>query len=371
MFLSESITQAERRVYDRPFNLTDGHLIAQMNNDMMVAVERFPEIYNRATRCVQDELELSFVREFASVNGQRPEDLKNVQFCSSASSAIEIVANVLRVEDIKVHLIEPCFDNIADILRRNSVQVEPVSEGEVLKLATELYQNGDQTGEEKALFLVLPNNPTGWSLSEKEFRYVSRQCAESGSPLIVDFSFRPYSDMCAWDQYTILNEEGVEYLAIEDTGKTWPTRELKIGLIVSSSLFRGTVDRIHSDFVLKLSPVLVKLLTEIIRRGGFEWIDTLRNMIAENRGVVRKRFREMGLVSDSYGKVPVEWMRSKNRSGVGVARSCMRGGVNLLPGDRFFWSRDSVSKHIRISLARETKMIESAMDRLSGTASGD
>src|SRR6185437_15470933 len=95
----------------------------------------------------------------------------------------------------------PTFDNIPDLMRAQNVRLVPVNEVDALDPDVWEYHNLE------ALFLVLPNNPTGWNLSARQLQALACDAASRQLLLVIDFSFR-YFDLNAPDAYQILADAG-------------------------------------------------------------------------------------------------------------------------------------------------------------------
>ncbi|MEC4819671.1 MAG: aminotransferase class I/II-fold pyridoxal phosphate-dependent enzyme, partial [Scytonema sp. PMC 1069.18] len=224
------LTDYEASSLSRIYNFTDGH--ARYN---------YPESQNRISDLLlstdlstldhrQQALEHNFFKNFFSLGSQSPH-FETTLFCPSASTSIEIIANYLRLQKFSVALIEPVFDNLADILKRHSIPLLPLDETSFGEMSPYDVVKNTKTN---AIFLAIPNNPTGHIFTDTEFEQIVEACKVTGKILIVDFCFRFFAPtMFNWDQYEILDNSGIDYLAIEDTGKTWPTFELKVSTLTT------------------------------------------------------------------------------------------------------------------------------------------
>jgi hypothetical protein len=98
-------------------------------------------------------------------------------------------------------------------------------------------------------------------------------------------------DLRSWDQYAVLRESGVSFIAIEDTGKVLPLRDLKIGTCICSADLYEDCARLHNDLLLNVSPFILKLNTEVLRLVGEHGIDRLLATVETNRKIVRDSLR--------------------------------------------------------------------------------
>src|SRR5262249_15179804 len=75
----------------------------------------------------------------------------------------------------------------------------------------------------------------------------------------------------------------------EDTGKTWPTSEIKAPFFAVSRS-RGLFDRIYdiyTDFLLHVSPVGIKLAHEFIRLSQLDELASIHEVVPVNRETLR------------------------------------------------------------------------------------
>ena len=210
-----------------------------------------------------------------------------------------------------------------------------------------------------AVFLVLPNNPTGTELSETEFSGLLEVCAKHRILLVLDASFRFYSFLNTWNQARLLRDAGISFLVIEDTGKTWALCDLKASPLWCSNDLAGQVARITEDMLLNVSPFTLTLLTHAILTQ-----DTL-GAIGNNRMVLREHL-PADFPPVTIGSLSVEWVRTPERVTSSQVYSRLdEMGVAVLPGRQFFWNGDTQGeRHFRIALHRGPHYFQEAAARL-------
>lgn len=363
---SLKLTEYELKAWHEEFNFTDGHARYYSNQQVYNVIQNLAS--SNDFSLLQDEVEYKFHKAFFGFTKQLSLDCSHILYNSSASLSIEIAANYLRVNKHRVALIEPTFDNISDILKRHNVQLVPIAESSLNDTLNinELYKSG---GGFSALFLVLPNNPTGFVLDKSSFTRLIEFCVSKQILVVLDFSFRFYSiDMYLWDAYKILIESGVSYITIEDTGKTWPSLELKVSpLVVSASIFEE-IKSIYADLFICISPFNLVLLNYLITNCSSIDSETgILSIASRNRTRLRAAIIEFPLYPITLGNMPVEWIRlGSNLVDTEVERFCRSYGIHFLPGHNFFWSRPSnVTDFIRFALMRDESMFTRGMEKLS------
>lgn len=355
-------TEYERLSLDSEFNLSDGHSRLRLLPSQEAIIDRFPELFRGASVRNQTELEHQLIESFFILAGARDSYPADRCFLSySASSAIAMLASYCRRSHKSVALVEPTFDSIASILRREDIPLEVISE-------TSLYQDDVATllGSISAdvIWLVLPNNPTSRYLEQSRFIEVVRFCADHKKMLVFDYCFRFFcQNMLEWSQYEILEQSGVTYAAIEDTGKTWSTLDIKVGMLVCSDDISMDVYNMHSDLLLNVSPFHLQVLTEFIRdttRIG------LKASILDHAALNRRNLRA-GLagsvlepaLAERNGALAREWIHiNATFTGEDLWKALRERGVHVLPGSNFYWNDPQQGLHfVRVPLTRDPDLI--------------
>jgi aspartate/methionine/tyrosine aminotransferase len=288
--------------------------------------------------------------------------------CFTASMACEIVANYLRLNRLTLSLIEPCFDNLADIFHRHQIPMRPIPDA-FLEAPRDMFEHALWTIDSDAICLVTPNNPTGMTLTEGNLRRLLAFCKERNKLLILDHCFRAYLPRHrVHDQYQLALEAGVDIVMVEDTGKTWPTSEIKAPFFAVSRA-RGLFDRIcdiYTDFLLHVSPVGIKLIHEFIRLSRRDDMASIHEVVSVNRRALYDSLEGTFLTPCERPFASVAWLRIDHPlNGLELKHILDEHGVFVLPGDHFFWhDRCQGEQFIRVALARDTDMFREAATKL-------
>jgi aspartate/methionine/tyrosine aminotransferase len=365
-------TTYERRSLDVGLNLSDAHSRQPLTASQQRIVERFPALFAEACRRTQFDLEEDFIDEFlALANQSRRYPYERYLLSYSASSAVTMLASYCVRLRKAVALIEPVFDNISSILRREGVILEVLPEelltrddpsADLSKLASDLIWIGS------------PNNPTGSYLDRRQFGRLVEFCATRGKTLVVDCCFRFFCrDMRSWDQYELLKSSGVSFVMIEDTGKTWATAEMKVGMVVCSDDVYPEMYRLHDDLLQCVSPFHLVVLTEFLRdtqASGFE--ATVLHYIGINRELVQRECSSAVLepINPVERGATVEWIQIHAPfSGEDLWKALAAVGVYILPGSNFYWHVPSKGQRfVRIALARDPAIVSQAVPMIKRVA---
>jgi aspartate/methionine/tyrosine aminotransferase len=376
--LSEDVhdlTQHEIQALKMRHNLADAHTHQSQSADQRAIVSRLPELWYEAEDKTQAEFEQRFLDAFFRLHGQPTARAKNKTMLSYAASISTVVAAMyLARERMSVTLIEPCFDNLHDVLSNMGVPLYPIHEDAFARVDA-IYDNLRRQVKTDALFLVDPNNPTGSSLlqhGKEGFAEVIRYCRDHRKLLLIDFCFAAFTlygpGPSRFDIYEMLEESGITYLAIEDTGKTWPVQDAKCAMLTPSDDIQRAVYDLHTSVLLNVSPFVLNMLTEYVEASIKDEMHSVRSLLAINREVARKTLEGTVLTYlEPVCPVSVAWFRIDHPTltATELQQLGADNDVYILPGKFFLWSEPSVGdKYIRLALARDPEVFASAMDRL-------
>lgn len=369
------LTQHEILGLTQPFNLSDAHTHQRQSSGQHAIVERLPSLWYAAEDSLQVECEREFIDAFFRLQRQPTALVANRTLLSYAASISTLVVGMfLRKHRLSTTLVEPCFDNLHDVLRNVGVTVLPIDESELADPEV-IYDNLERVVRTDALFLVDPNNPTGASLlrhGRRGFEEVVRFCRDHGKILLLDFSFAPFAladpAVGRIDVYELLEDAGVTYMAIEDTGKTWPVQDAKCALLTASRDIWEDVYNLHTSVLLNVSPFVLKMLTAYMEDSLADGMASVRDVLDTNRERAVKALAGSVLryVEPAVG-VSVAWFRIEHPRlwATKLHRELVGHDVSILPGTGFYWSEPSRGEdHVRLALAREPEMFAEAMERL-------
>jgi aspartate/methionine/tyrosine aminotransferase len=369
------LTQYEIEALATEFNLADAHTHQRQSVSQREIVADLPAIWYEAERGWQATYERKFIDAFFRLHKQPTVPAAGKTMLSYAASIATMVAGMfLKQRRMAVTLVEPCFDNLHDVLVNLGVPLYPIAEAAFADPDT-IYANLKRLVQTDALFLVDPNNPTGFTLLKhrrRGFEEVVRFCRDHNKVLVVDFCFASFTlgdpELERFDVYELLESSGITYLAIEDTGKTWPVQDAKCAMITMSDDIRDAIYNIHTSVLLNVSPFVLNMLVRYLDDAMADGLASVRNVIDGNRQVVRATL-EGTLLShqEPVAKVSVAWFQitDPSVSADGLQRHLADEGVYVLPGRYFYWSQPSRGdRYVRIALAREPEMFCAAVTRL-------
>jgi enduracididine biosynthesis enzyme MppP len=287
--------------------------------------------------------------------------------CYSSSVAMEIFSRCLVSTGVtSVAMIHPTFDNIPDILRGMGIKLIPLPEEALLDGSADIPRGV------QVLFITTPNNPTGSVLGREQLAHWARVCSANGLILALDTSFRGFDSRAQYDHFEVLAQSGCRYVVIEDTGKLWPTLDLKVGFLVFAPGEPLPLHRIHTDILLGVSPLillLVKHFADDARDGGF---DELHRFVHGNRVLLHNALAGVPSLSfpDRHSRISVERVAlPEGTTASAVWQALRQKNVHVLPCRQFHWADpEAGERFIRIALSRPPEVISAAAAALRGCA---
>jgi aspartate/methionine/tyrosine aminotransferase len=348
---------------DGGLNLTDGHARLVLSDSQAAIVARIPEMFALAVKRPFREIETEAHATFLGAIGQHsaPVGTGRILSCYSSTLATDIVARALPYGST-IAVLHPTFDNIADLFITRGLRLVPLSEEALLAQ--------DWPGPPVSTIVIThPNNPTGLITPEGHMRSLAEHAARHGQIVIVDASFRGQVRDAQYDTFAVLDEAEADWIVIEDTGKLWPTHELKIGMLAYSSRTTLPIEQAFSESLLSASPVVLQLITALARDwtdGGYE---RARTLIAEHRAVVKNAIESVGLrLADPDSQISVARVElpEGGPDSAQLYQKMQSRGVHVLPCAPFHWADKAGGlRFIRLSLARPFSAVQSAAKTLA------
>ena len=350
---------------DGGLNLTDGHARFDLTAEQAAIVARIPEMFALASchsfRSIETRAHDTFLRAIGQHTA--PIGTGRILSCYSSTLATDIVARALPVGGT-IAVLHPTFDNIADLFVTRGLRLVPLSEEQLLARDWPTPPVG-------AVVITHPNNPTGLVTPRDHLRSLAEHSVRYGQTVIIDASFRGQVRDAQYDTYAVLDAAGADWITIEDTGKLWPTHELKIGLLAYSERTRLPIERAFSESLLAASPVVLQLIEAL----ATDWVDggyeRARELVEHNRRILRDAIAPVGLrLADPASQISVARIDLSGDSPDSslLYKEMLSRGVHLLPCGPFHWADpDDGLRYLRISLARPVEMVETAARTLAQT----
>jgi len=369
-YKSQSLTEHEVFGLSVKYNLADGHSYISAKTHFRGVLFNLPDLWDSAVETPIPQMETAFKDIFAdyfALAGLK--NHKHFSICPTASNSIDIVGAWARSKKLRVGLIEPTFDNLAQLLRRREVVLEAVPESIFSDL--DLLEKFIQEKRLDALFMVNPNNPTGFVIDALLMKGITELCCRLNLVLILDTSFR-FCHKTPVDEYAILIEKGVSFIVLEDTGKQWPTLDAKASLLSYSEDLARDIRTIYEEIYLCCSNfslrVIIAFIEATLKKGGLSYVHSL---IAKNTEIVRSQLAGTRVyIENSHpdSSMTVMWLNIAQTgfSDLELASYLATYDVAVLPGRYFYWNSHEIAGHerIRIALLKPDEQFSFSISRL-------
>ncbi|WP_066941472.1 enduracididine biosynthesis enzyme MppP [Microtetraspora fusca] len=357
---SANLTELEYLALNSELNMADGHARQELTDGQQRIVEEFPTLFEKAAAQPVEDLEREAHRAFLHLLGQHSYPAGRVLSCYASSVAMEILARSLATRTDAVALVHPTFDNIPDILRGVGLRLVPVEEDP-------LHAGAPLPDGVGCVFVTTPNNPTGRVLTAERLAALAAECREKDVVLALDTSFRGFDPRAHYDHYAILESSGCRWTVIEDTGKLWPTLDLKVGLLVYSANVGLPVAKIYSDILLGVSPFILALVERFAEDAASGGLADLHAFIAEGRRIVHETLGDVPGISfpDADSVVSVERVDLGDRRCADIWSALQDRQVYVLPCTQFHWADPGLGERsLRVALARSHTSLQAAVREL-------
>ncbi len=361
----KDITQLEIQYLSESFNLTDGYAHRSLVGGELNIIKNMSAQFLSANRENQAKFESDYLEAYYTLTRQTLDAAKvSYMLLPAASFSLEVIANYLRTKGLGLALIDPCFDNLVNMFVRHGIALEPLPEELLVSDKIEYFLAGLQSD---AICVVSPNNPTGIYYTEQNFRALVRFCKENDKLLIIDSSFRPYRPLDdVFDEYELLIQSGIDFIVVEDSGKTWPARGLKVSILAVAPRIAQDVYDIYTDFIYYHSPFIVGLITEFVKTSIADGLQVVHELPKNNRQSLAEAISGTCLEFADKSPTGLAWLKVTNHyTGDQIQELLAQNDVFVVAGRHFFWHDKSAGdKYIRVSLLRDEQVFRAAAQRM-------
>lgn len=352
---NSNLTEHEVFGLSAKYNLADGHSYISAEKHFNSVLAALPSLWSSAVEISVPEMENIFKSKFAKYFGLEGLS-KHASFsvCPTASNSIDIVGAWARSKNFKVGLVEPTFDNLAQLLRRREVELQAISEEVLSDLV--LLEDCLKSKQLDVLFLVNPNNPTGTVIDAVAMSNIVDMCSRLSVVLILDTSFR-FCHKTEIDEYALLLDRGCSFIILEDTGKQWPTLDTKASLLSYSSDLERDIRNIYEEIYLCCSNFSLRVIIEFIdatlEKGGLSY---MQSVISKNIEFATSELKDSLVTIEALepdSTMTVMWLNIEKTglSDLELTEYLAEYGVAVLPGRYFYWNSHLTAGHNRIRIA--------------------
>lgn len=375
MTVLKTLTDFEQAGLHSNFCLADGHAYQDLHPAFTHIIDSLPQIWHDASNYSIPEAELRFNNHYASfINAPVLNNFKNFNICPTASNSIDLIAAVLKNLQLTAVLVEPTFDNLALLVKRRGVPLSPIQDTLLFEAAelNAIEENLPTLKNYDVLFLVHPNNPTGLVLSENGFKNIVNFCKKHNMLIVIDNCFRVYrrTNFC---DYSILIESSVSFIAFEDTGKVWPTQDMKASLIYYSDDLKKIIKELYNEIYLCVSNFSLAILSSFFDETAKVGLkQTIWDVVDSRRILLRKALAGsvLSVTNESINStLPVEWLKydHTDKNDIIICQELKRLNLAVLPGRQFYWNSSNShnnQSNIRVSLMKRETIFSTGLDIL-------
>lgn len=357
------LTDIETLALNSKFGLADGHAYQDLSEAQERIVSNLSSHWNKALNTRPREIEIEFHDNFYRLAKQNSRiGSREFRICTSASQSIDMMGAYLFRNKMSVGLIQPTFDNLAQIMKRWDLVMTPISEQQIFPNNSELFLDASKFD---CLFIVNPNNPTGSYLTKTQAIKLAAWCRANCKLLVIDQTFR-FFDPNPFDILEVLKDSGVDFVVIEDTGKTFPTQDMKASILSYSPKIAADIEAVYEEIFLGVSPFALTVINDFILDALTHGIENVvLNKVRRHRHIV------VSLLAGTFLKpamkseldLSVQWLEITHPvfTDMDIVNCLAKTGLIVLPGRHFFWEDPEQGKRfIRVSLLKPEFMFERA-----------
>ncbi len=363
-----NITEREYSALASPnvVNLADAHVRWAPSAAEAIVIAILGDAWRNAAETPYTSLERMAWSSYASLARQsilRQYDDGRCFTCYASSVATDLAAAILRDARYTTAFIShPTFDNIPDLFRRRGFRVH--SHGEQEWAAGQHPEVGGRGAT--VWVIVTPNNPTGVTCNEEAIRQLAKAARENDACLVFDTSFRLFNGDALYDIYSVLEEEDPDWIVLEDTGKLFPSLDLKIGGLVVCQRFRDKARLIWSELILNVSPVSLAVVARFSTTHANDSGASLRTRVLNNRAIVTDIFKATDTPLQGESSMPVEMVSIGTHDADSFTELLAdQYSVAVVPASSFFWDAPEHGRHrIRVALARDPDVLIAGTTRV-------
>ncbi len=358
---SSSVTQLMHAFGDIETNVAEGYPRFAFTASQQAIVDRLPAFMAEAHRVPYPTLEARAQRSLLDAVGQATAPVGTGRILSyyAAGVAIDLVGRCLAQQTKRVAVIHPTLDCLPALIRSRGVEVVPFHEARMNR--RDPLEGLDGIG---GLYIATPNNPTGTVLDPRRLRKLAESCAQRGVALAIDACFRVFDPRAQYDHYAVLDETGVDYVILEDSGKLWPLGGVRLSFLAFPAHSKLGIPEASADLLLMAPPfstLVVEAFGHDLADGGMR---VIHERMAANRAILAKALAGSEAAELAYRDSKVSMSLIKLAPGLSSTRlwgRLLRRGVSAVPGRPIWWARGGQGEHfLRVALAREPEVLERA-----------
>ena len=322
-----------------------------------------------------DELRLAVAEKISTFNGMRidPEsDRLELLITPGATGALVAIAQS-HLRNAAALVFEPYYPYHRHIINELGGSTEVLAlHGENLALdgdelrarCRELKKR--QSFPLKAIILCTPVNPTGKVFSASELEIIASVCHEFDLLCVADEVYEHYV-VGTQPHISIATLPGMwdRTITVNSFSKSWNISGWRLGYVYGNSSLISPLNRANNVFYVCSPTPLQRALSEVLMTDP-HYYARLRETFAAKRKFVVGVLEQLGFETFDSGSAFYIWARIPQGATDAMEFNQLlmdRAGVAGVPGSAFADS-DDWNSHMRLCIAREDEVLQSALDGL-------
>jgi aspartate/methionine/tyrosine aminotransferase len=286
---------------------------------------------------------------------------------SRGRKKLTVVTTTPCIDIMKLFLAERADVRPVFVASRKGGQLGSLNVSRVLEALSEARKRADR--EHLAILLCSPENPTGSVWSSQDLLEIAKECRAANATLIVDHCFvlagihQPNDIAPIWN----VDVDGLSWIGVWDTGKTFGLNEDKLGFIVSGDEeTNAAIDSALSVVQFGVARRAKIFFAELFRLSAYyDHVRELSALCKTNRDalqtLVNGRFH---LLPASAGSLALLDISSFSDSDEIVRQKLLAHGVGTIAGNIFFHTEWKPTQFVRVALARRADYFREAVEKI-------
>lgn len=223
----------------------------------------------------------------------------------------------------------------------------------------------------RAIIACTPVNPTGKVFTRRELEMIADVCRELDLLCIADEVYEHYV-VGPEPHVSIATLDGMweRTITVNSFSKSWNISGWRLGYVYGSASLTGSLNNANNVFYVCSPTPLQRALAEVLMADP-AYYERLRERFAEKRRMATEVLGGLGFrIYDSgsafyiWGRIPEGFRDAMQLNEMLISQS----GVAAVPGSAFADS-DDWDSHMRLCIAREDEVLESALSKLQDALS--
>lgn len=293
----------------------------------------------------------------------------------SGSVALDRAISTVAPKGSHVVSSSPSIDIIAGMLSERAVETTFVETADGFALDVEGIRRAIRPTT-KCIILTSPENPTGAVISEEQLRAIATLARDCGITLVLDQCFALIDPFSAGiPLLPTIAPEGLSWIFLWDTGKTFGLNEEKLGFIVCSPDLRERVARRLNILQFDVSRRLKLLFHRLFREARrLNYASVLSSRVRHNIGLAVAALEGTKLqpiVPNAGSFLLLDALEHPLSASSIAAELLNTASLGVIRIDSFFAPRPpegQADRYLRLAMARESNTVAEAMHQIAKIA---